>query len=160
MRLLQLARAVQTALVTFEHSDAPIIVHSGLAEIRPAGGGDYCGGGKWPRGKPGCEGLPKSELRQALDRVGRGREGALPVSLSGVDTEQWFKPYDSEAEQVTRLNSFVRWIENRPERRIALVSHGQVLNKVSHTSKRTLLARVPYAYAIFHAHVILYVRVH
>ena len=40
-----------TAQVAFEDSDAPIIVHSGLAEIRPAGGGDYLGGGKWPRGE-------------------------------------------------------------------------------------------------------------
>ena len=120
----QLARAVQTAIVAFAQCPGvPIIVHRALAEMKP----DLTGGGKWPRGKPGCQGLPKSELRQALDRV-----GATHVDLSGIEEENWFGPHDSEQVQCARVAKFTDWIQARPEVRIAVVSHGGVLREVSH----------------------------
>jgi hypothetical protein len=44
-----LARAVQTALVTFDDSAVPVVVHPFIKELKK----DYTFGGRFPDGKPG-----------------------------------------------------------------------------------------------------------
>ena len=115
-----LSRAVQTALVMFNHSSAPLIVHPALKEIKA----DYTAGGKFPGGKPGCQGLPRSALEAALAAHPRSSGASADTSLLNDD---WFDPHEPHASQTARVDEFERWLMSRPERSVAVVSHGGCL---------------------------------
>lgn len=44
-----LSRAIQTALVAFDHSDVPVLVHPHIKELKK----DHTFNGRYPEGKPG-----------------------------------------------------------------------------------------------------------
>lgn len=118
-----LARAVQTALVTFDRSDAPIIVHPGLREISTKG---YAPTPQHPRGKPGVQGLGWPDLQHALYRHPRSSKAFADASLV---PENWFDPCESWDNMRRGVDQFSSWLATRPERRIAVVSHGGCLKE-------------------------------
>ena len=117
-----LARALQTALVCFDDSAAPIIVLDGLKEMKA----DLTKGGLYPLGKPSCRGLPRPEIEKALARYPRSSGGV--VDCSALDAV-WFDPTESEERMSTRLRQLSAWLAARPETRIAVVSHGGCLHR-------------------------------
>lgn len=115
-----LSRAVQTALVMFDSSDAPLVIHAAIKEIKD----DYTAGGRFPDGKPGCRGLTRSALDAALAAHPR-KSGAC--ASTALLSENWFDANESHGCQTARLKEFERWLLARPESRIAVVSHGGCL---------------------------------
>mmetsp|Transcript_36787 Transcript_36787/g.80139 ORF Transcript_36787/g.80139 Transcript_36787/m.80139 type:complete len:646 (-) Transcript_36787:321-2258(-) len=122
-----LSRAIQTAIVAFDDSDIPVMVHPDLKELKK----DYTFGGRFPVGKPGCSGVPASQLRDAIARHPRASGASVDTSL--IDQEVWFNPHQKHESQLERLEEFVKWLSDRPEQRIAVVSHGGVLRQLLHT---------------------------
>lgn len=112
-----LSRAIQTSIVAFDHSPAPVIVHPDLKELKK----DYTFNGRYPAGKPGCSGIPGSSLRDAVSRHPRASTAPVDTSLLDKRGELWFDPTQSHQSQLDELEGFVDWLSNRPEKRIAVV---------------------------------------
>eukprot|EP00750_Incisomonas_marina_P033301 INCI9742.1.p1 GENE.INCI9742.1~~INCI9742.1.p1 ORF type:complete len:477 (-),score=91.15 INCI9742.1:119-1549(-) len=122
-----MSRGLQSAIVAFDWSKAPIVVHYGLKEIKA---GDYTKGGTMPRGKPGSRCLPVSYLKEAVSRHPRSSGGTVDWSimdhgLSGRD--DWFDAHEPNATMRVKLSQFVNCLLKRPESRIAVITHGGAL---------------------------------
>eukprot|EP00241_Pyramimonas_parkeae_P015127 CAMPEP_0114291074 /NCGR_PEP_ID=MMETSP0059-20121206/8287_1 /TAXON_ID=36894 /ORGANISM="Pyramimonas parkeae, Strain CCMP726" /LENGTH=545 /DNA_ID=CAMNT_0001412537 /DNA_START=369 /DNA_END=2007 /DNA_ORIENTATION=- len=72
-----LSRAIQTALVAFDHSDVPVLVHPHIKELKK----DHTFNGRYPEGKPGCAGTSLSLLRKAIDEHPRASGAPIDTSL-------------------------------------------------------------------------------
>ena len=99
-----MSRGLQSAIVAFDWSKAPIVVHYGLKEIKA---GDYTKGGTMPRGKPGSRCLPVSYLKEAVSRHPRSSGGTVDWSimdhgLSGRD--DWFDAHEPNATMRVKLS--------------------------------------------------------
>ena len=99
-----MSRGLQSAIVAFDWSKAPIVVHYGLKEIKA---GDYTKGGTKPRGKPGSRCLPVSYLKEAVSRHPRSSGGTVDWSimdscLSGRD--DWFDAHEPNATMRAKLS--------------------------------------------------------
>jgi len=118
-----LSRALQTAHVIFDRCKAPIVVCPSLKEIKL----DETKGGKYPEGRPGCQGMPRSTLQAAVDAHPRSAGGA--VDLGHLTEDIWYNPNQPFDEKCKNLEDLASWLATRKERRIAIVTHGKVLKK-------------------------------
>lgn len=82
-------------------------------------------GGKYPQGKPGCIGLPLSELESVVTRIPNSKR----VDLSHVCQEIWFNPEEDFDSQLAALHVFTRWLVTLPYRRLLVCTHGGVLKQ-------------------------------
>ena len=124
-----MSRSIQSALVAFDWSTAPVVLHPGLKEIKQ----DYTKGGTLPKGKPGARCLPLSYLKNAMAKHPRSSGGKTDFSvmeeaLDGVD--DWFDPNETHETMCEQLNMACEFLLNRPEERIAVLTHGGVLRKI------------------------------
>jgi broad specificity phosphatase PhoE len=122
-----LARAVQTALVAFDRTTVPVVVHPFIKELKK----DYTFGGRFPDGKPGCAGSSWQQLRAAIER--HPRSSGAPVDTSLLADDNQFDPLQSYEDQLANLRAFTHWLVKRPEKNIVVVSHGGVLRHLLHT---------------------------
>eukprot|EP00928_Gymnodinium_smaydae_P087318 TRINITY_DN71595_c0_g1_i1.p1 TRINITY_DN71595_c0_g1~~TRINITY_DN71595_c0_g1_i1.p1 ORF type:complete len:570 (+),score=72.35 TRINITY_DN71595_c0_g1_i1:57-1712(+) len=113
-----LARAIQTALVMFDESSAALLAHPKLKEVSKKG---YAPTWKHPMGKPGSQGIGGKTLQHALYKHPRSSGAFADASLV---PEHWFDPHESWDGMRRGVSEFVAWLKARPERRIAIVSHG------------------------------------
>jgi broad specificity phosphatase PhoE len=116
-----LSRALQTALVMFDRCRATILVCPALTELLE----DDTQGGMHPDGMPNCQGMSRPMLQTAIEAHPRSSGGL--VELADFDSDVWYDAHRSYESKCKRFGDFLRWLAARPERRIAVVSHGMLL---------------------------------
>jgi hypothetical protein len=109
-----MSRSVQSALVAFDWSAAPLMLHPGLKELK----GDYTKGGKHPQGNAKSRCLPVSYLRECVRR--HPRSSGAPVDFTLMETEtggkdDWFNPQESARSMADALDR-VRQLQQEEKR--------------------------------------------
>jgi len=96
-----MSRSLQSALVAFDWSKAPIVVHYGLKEIKA----DYTKGGTLPKGKPGVRCMPVSYLKETAARHPRSSKGAVDWTImeNELELDDWFDPTETHQSMCKKL---------------------------------------------------------
>lgn len=116
-----MARALQTALCMFDNHKAPMIVQTPLAELTK----DATCSGKFPEGKAGCHGMTRTMIQAAVDAHPRSSGGK--IDLSHIEQDSWCDPFRTFEDKQHSFAEFLQWLAKRPERKIAVVTHGGLL---------------------------------
>jgi broad specificity phosphatase PhoE len=117
-----LSRSLQTALVMFDRCVATIFVCPALKELEI----DDTEEGKFIDGSASCQGMTKTMLQAAVEAHPRSSGGL--VDFSQVPEDIWYNPLQTYDEKCNQFSEFLQWLAARRERRIAVVTHGNLLS--------------------------------
>eukprot|EP00656_Telonema_subtile_P031357 TRINITY_DN3432_c0_g1_i4.p1 TRINITY_DN3432_c0_g1~~TRINITY_DN3432_c0_g1_i4.p1 ORF type:complete len:484 (-),score=70.94 TRINITY_DN3432_c0_g1_i4:475-1926(-) len=114
-----LSVCIQSALAAFDN--VPILVHPSLSTLRKKG---LTESGQFPAGAPKYRGSTRSELMDSVLRA-----SAAEVDFEHLP-EEWYDPEADFKQRKAELKQLVPWLSQRPERKIAVVTHGPVIKRI------------------------------